>query len=45
MFSAITADAVLAQASTFFGYVAPLVVLALGIGVAGRVISFFRRLF
>lgn len=45
MFSAVTSTDVLTQASVFFGYVAPLVVLSLGIGVAGRVISFFRRLF
>lgn len=45
MFSGVTADLILAQASVFFGYIAPLVVLALGISVAGRVVSFFRRLF
>jgi hypothetical protein len=33
------------QGSTFFGYVAPIVILAMGIGVAGRVVRFFRQLF
>lgn len=45
MFSGVTADLVLAQASVFFGYIAPLVVLSVGIAVAGRVVGFFRRLF
>lgn len=44
-FGALTPEMIMTQASTFFGYVAPLLAVAVGIGVAGRVANFFRSLF